>query len=213
MQGIVLMGPPGAGKGSIGQYLHSQYAFTHISSGEMFRDEVKDKTEIGQQIESTIQRGGRVDDSLITRLVLKQLEQFIQDNQPFVLDGFPQTSTQLNDLNLFVETHKSLKLRYISVIVDKSTALDRMTNRLSCAKCHAIYNKVFFSDQEDLTCKKCIQPLVSRKSDDRPLAIKRILEFEETTKKMIQNDLKDTDVINGNQPISEIQINIDKLIQ
>jgi adenylate kinase len=200
MSGIILMGMPGAGKGTIGEYLHSKHGYTHFSSGDLLRDEVADQTEIGLQIKSTLDQGGQVPDELITKMVLKKLETLTDSNQSFVLDGFPQTSPQLEDLNQFANAHLSLSLRYISIIVDKETALERMSNRLSCSKCHKIYNK---TSKFEPTC--CLLPLAFRPSDQDERAIKRLDTFSNTTEKLLQSELKGIHSIDGNHSISEIQ--------
>lgn len=210
MSGIILMGMPGAGKGTIGEYLCSKYGFTHLSSGDILRDEVEHKTKIGTHIKNTLDEGGQVEDGLITLLVLERLEEFAQSNQSFVLDGFPQTSKQLNDLNEFKNKHPSLSLRYISVIIDQETALIRMSNRMSCSKCHKIFNKTFFQ-RKDITC--CLMPLKARPSDLDDRARKRIETFTMITEKVIQNDLKSAYSIDGNLKIDEVKISIDSFIR
>ena len=203
MSGIILMGMPGAGKGTIGAYLQSEHGFSHFSSGDLLRDEVANQTEIGIQIKSTLDQGGQVPDELITRMVLKKLETLTENNQAFVLDGFPQTSPQLKDLNQFEKAHSSLSLRYISIIVDKETALERMSNRLSCGKCHKIYIKTMFEASKVPTC--CQSPLSFRPSDRDDRAKKRLDIFSNTTEKLLQNELQDIYQIDGNHSISAIQ--------
>jgi adenylate kinase len=88
-----------------------------------------------------------------------------------------------------------------------------MSNRLSCATCHAIYNKTFFPKQEEAVCKKCIEPLVFRASDQGKLAKKRIDEFFETTDQMVQKELKTAYRIDGNQPIDQVKKQVDSLVE
>lgn len=208
MKGIILVGCPGAGKGTIGQYLQDEYQFTHLSSGDILRDEVKNKTEIGRRITNIIRAGGRVEDDLITKLVLLRLNQLVECNVSFVLDGFPQTSQQLSSLRSFRKS-----LGYIYVVVDKNNALERMSNRLSCATCHAVYSKTFFPKHEKPACTKCIQPLVFRESDQCDLARRRIDLFFETTEKVVQNDFENLYRIDGNQPIDEIKNQVASLLE
>lgn len=207
MDGIILMGMPGAGKGTIGQYICSMYGYHHVSSGDLLRDEIREKTAIGHQIESTITEGKQVADSLITTMVLEKLGQFIKNNQSFVLDGFPQTSQQLSDLKQFDIKQTDLSLRYISILLDKNTALERMSNRLSCPVCHKIYSKTFFTNNQEKTC--CNKPLEFRPSDQVERAKKRIETFSLTTEKLIQNELKEAYVIDGSLSIDTIKMAID----
>lgn len=211
MHGIVLMGMPGAGKGTIGQYICSKYGYEHISSGDLLRDEIRDKTVIGLQIESIITEGKQVAGSLITKMVLDKLEQFVKNNQSFVLDGFPQTSQQLSDLKQFELRQIGLSLRYISVIVDKNTALERMSNRLSCSICHLIYSKTFFTEKQERTC--CSKLLEFRPSDQEERAKKRIETFSTTTEKLLQNELKEADVVDGNLSIDAIKKSINSYLE
>jgi adenylate kinase len=211
MNGIVLMGMPGAGKGTIGQYICSKYGYKHICSGDLLRDEIRDKTVIGLEIESTIAQGKQVADSLITAMVLDKLEQLTKNNQSFVLDGFPQTSQQLSDLKQFELKQTGLSLRYVSVVVDKNTALERMSNRLSCSICHMIYSKIFFTEKQDRTC--CAKPLEFRPSDQEERAKKRVETFLMTTDKLLQNELKDAYVIDGNLEVDTIKKSVSSYLE
>lgn len=213
MQGIILLGMPGAGKGTIGEYLHSHHGFTHISSGDLLRDEVKNQTEIGQQIDAIIKVGGRVDDALITQMVIRHLEQFVQNNESFVLDGYPQTLQQFTSLRHFETSNSSLHLRYIYVIVDKNIALERMSTRLSCQKCHAIYNRMFLTDQTNPQCESCQVPLTFRESDHSEKAKNRIAAFFETTEPLIRDNLVAVHEVDGSQSIDLIQIRINDLLK
>lgn len=211
MSGIILMGMPGAGKGTVGEYLHSRHGFSHFSSGDLLRDEVSNKTTIGNQIKDTLVQGGQVSDELITEMVLNKLEELVAINQAFVLDGFPQTSPQLAALNTFAKNHANFPIQYVSIIVDKKTALERMSNRLSCNKCHKIYVKTMFPNPENAIC--CQMPLSFRESDRDERAQKRLDTFSNTTEKLLKNELATIYSINGTESIEGIQQKIDIFIE
>ncbi len=206
IQGYILLGSPGSGKGTIGQFM-KPYATQHIASGDILRKEVKENTPIGKQTQALIQEGKQVPDALITEIVLKRLEECIKKKFPFVLDGFPQTLSQLESLHGFLQKHPEYQVKTLCVEVEPKTALQRMTERISCPQCERIYNKATTPPLNPDTCDACAIPLTSRESDKEEAAKARLWQFERTTKKVMDFVRSQPNVfcINGNSPIYKVQ--------
>jgi adenylate kinase len=193
MIGYILMGSPGAGKGTIGQILSDDYGISHFSSGDLLRAEVEQQTDIGERIQTRIANGEQVDDDLITSLVLTRIRHLVEvENQnSFVLDGFPQTHVQRSKLQVYLEQFPSVKLVYLHVEVEPEQALDRMVKRVSCAACRAIFSRDELPDEEAGDCPRCTGDLVTRRSDKVELAVKRLETFAATTEPLMKSNLQD----------------------
>jgi len=179
---FILLGPPGAGKGTIGQALQEKFGHEHFSSGDLLRKEVKDKTQIGKDIASVLDVGGQVSDALITDLVTKKLKELTDERRKFVLDGFPQTLNQFHTLESFAKEN-NIEFTYICFHVEPKTALDRMVNRITCSSCLKIFSK---SECTSDICTHCSGKLSLRKSDEEHIAKQRLDLFEKTTKQVIR---------------------------
>lgn len=181
--GYVLIGSPGAGKGTIGQYLSDNYEVEHFSSGDILRKEVSEKTEIGKGIAETIEKGCHVTDEIIIQLVLDRIKKLFEKGKSFVIDGFPQTLPQEKQLNEFSRLH-DLNIQYICVTVNPDTALERMIHRVSCSVCNKVFSKINTTAEK---CTKCEGKLTMRKSDSPELAKQRLDQFQKTTKFVMED--------------------------
>lgn len=201
--GYVLLGSPGAGKGTIGQFLSETYGMDHFSSGDLLRTEVSERTSIGKAIETKIERGEQVSDEMITELVLTRIQRLVKNNKSFILDGFPQTLPQEKALNLFSKSHH-INIQYICVNVEPATALERMVHRITCSVCNTIFSKINLKTEE---CVKCSGKLVVRKSDQTETAKKRLEQFEKTTKQVMEDVQKKIHplLIDGNNSVEMIR--------
>lgn len=162
---IVLIGLPGSGKGTLGQRLAKTLGAEHISSGDLLRAEVRQGTLIGRKVSETLAQGGRVEDALITKMVLAKLSSL--QGKPFILDGFPQTEAQMQALKEWGS------LRFIVLKVNVETALARMCSRISCATCNAIFSSTSLQG----SCQECGGTLEKRASDSAEKAAKRLAEY------------------------------------
>ncbi len=193
---FVLLGSPGAGKGTICQALCEQYGLTHVSSGDLLRKEVRKGSLIGRKISTTLDRGEQVSDETITELVTSTLKRLTLEKQGFILDGYPQTASQRDSLQRFAEEN-DIEFTYICVTVNPETALQRMVNRISCSDCLKIFTKSECSSER---CSACDGELVSRNSDAESPARSRLEQFEKTTKPLMTEVAQDpgTIEVNGN---------------
>ena len=163
---IILIGPPGAGKGTYARYFSKKYCIPHISTGDIFREEVAKQTELGMKIKDYLDRGELVPDEIVIEVVRQRLQQPDTKNG-FILDGFPRTITQAKALDKIVTIDAA-----VHIYIDIEEAVKRLSNRYVCPKCGRVYNLLFNPPKNDLKCDDDGTPLV-RRSDDQPEVIRR----------------------------------------
>ncbi len=163
---IVLLGPPGAGKGTFAKYFSEKYCIPHISTGDIFRNEIRKGTELGRKAKKYIEKGLLVPDEIVIEIVRKRLNE--QDTSiGFILDGFPRTINQAKALDEFAVIDAAV---YIYVPVE--VAVERLSSRYICPRCGRVYNLKFNPPKNDMICDDDGTPLVRRK-DDEPEIIRR----------------------------------------
>ncbi len=166
---LVLLGPPGAGKGTQAALIADEYDIPHISTGDMLRAAVKQGTELGRRAESYMTRGELVPDEVVIGIVAERLRQ-PEYRKGYMLDGFPRTVAQAEALDKALsESGESLDA-VLSFEVPDPEVVRRLSGRRVCEKCGATYGAV-----DSDTCEKCGGNLITR-ADDRPEAIERRLQ-------------------------------------
>ncbi|MCB9362243.1 adenylate kinase [Candidatus Woesearchaeota archaeon] len=167
---IVLLGPPGVGKGTIATTIRYTHEIPHISTGDMFRDEIKKGTELGKKFASYIHEGHLVPDDLVIACVKARIEQ-ADCNEGFILDGFPRTLEQAQVL------HGEIKIdEIIHLFAYDETVVERITGRRVCEDCAAIYHQTYRPSKEDGVCDYCSGRLVQRE-DDKEGSVRKRLEI------------------------------------
>ncbi|MDR4888429.1 adenylate kinase [Fredinandcohnia sp. QZ13] len=162
---LVLMGLPGAGKGTQAEKIVEKYNIPHISTGDMFRAAIKDGTELGLQAKSFMDKGELVPDEVTIGIVRERLSKD-DCNQGFLLDGFPRTVPQAEALEAIL-TDLEKKIDYvINIEVDSAILLERLTGRRICKDCGATYHLVFNPPSQEGTCDKCGGELYQRADDN-----------------------------------------------
>lgn len=162
---LVLMGLPGAGKGTQAERIVEQYGIPHISTGDMFRSAMKEGTELGMKAKSFMDKGELVPDEVTIGIVRERLSK--PDCQKgFLLDGFPRTVPQAQALeHLLVDLNK--KIDYcININVDKSILMERLTGRRICKECGSTYHLVFNPPTKEGVCDRCGGELYQRADDN-----------------------------------------------
>ena len=174
---LILMGPPGAGKGTQGEILRKKLNIPTISTGNMLRAAMKEGTPLGQQVKQCMEEGKLVEDSLIIGIVKERLAQADCANG-YILDGVPRTVAQAETM----EKEGLLELDYVlSLEASSEQILSRMTNRRVCADCGVPYNSVTSKPKQDGVCDLCGGKLIQRKDDEEATVRNRLVVYQEET--------------------------------
>ena len=180
----VLLGPPGAGKGTQAVRLVEKYEIPHISSGDFFRKNIKEGTELGKKAQEYMNAGALVPDELVVDLVKDRLQQDDCKNG-FLLDGFPRTIFQAEKLDEFL-SESNLKMDIvINLKVEKEALIKRLTGRRVCKDCGASYHIVNIPPKKEGVCDICGGELIQRKDDNIETVENRINVYEEQTAPLI----------------------------
>lgn len=181
---IILMGPPGAGKGTLAKQLKESLSLVHISTGDMFRDAIKAQTELGKLAQSYINKGDLVPDDVTIGLVKERLSQKDCEGG-FLLDGFPRTLPQAEALS---EITKEIN-RPIDVVVnldcDNEELVRRISGRRVCKNCGAPYHIVTMKPKVEGVCDLCGGPLYQRKDDNEEALKVRLEHYVSETKPLL----------------------------
>lgn len=202
---IIMLGAPGAGKGTQAKQIADKYSIPHISTGDIFRANLKAGTELGKKAKEYMDQGLLVPDELTCDLVMDRIAQDDCKNG-FVLDGFPRTIPQAEALDAAL-TKINQKMDYaIDVDVPDDNIINRMSGRRACLNCGATYHIVSIPTKVEGVCDRCGNPVVLR-DDDQPETVKKRLNvYHEQTQPLIdyyqkQGILKSVD---GTQPMEEV---------
>ncbi len=176
---IILLGPPGIGKGTIAKMISAKYRLPHISTGDLFRENIAKKTKLGDEAKKYMDAGKLVPDNLVIDMLADRLEKTDCKNG-FILDGFPRTILQAKALD---------KIAKIDVVINfeasEKTTIKRLGGRRTCSKCGHIYHLENMPPKKDGICDKCGGRLYLR-DDDKPEVIKqRLKTYNELTAPLI----------------------------
>ena len=202
---IIMLGAPGAGKGTQAKQIAGKYNIPHISTGDIFRANIKNNTELGQKAKTYMDQGLLVPDELTCDLVVDRIQQDDCVNG-FVLDGFPRTIPQAEALeNALAKLNESMDFA-IDVEFPDENIVNRMSGRRACLKCGATYHIVSIPPKKEGVCDNCGSELVIR-DDDKPETVqKRLNVYHEQTQPLIdfyskKGILKSVD---GTQPMDKV---------
>jgi adenylate kinase len=179
MKAIIFLGPPGAGKGTHAKEISSILNIPHISTGDIFRDAIKNQTELGMKVKEFLDSGKLVPDELVWEVVKDRLN--VEDcKNGFILDGFPRTILQAELLDKYLK-EKNADLKVIYLDASDDLVIKRLSSRRVCKNCGAIYNLISMPPKKEGICDICGGELFQR-SDDYPDVIKKRLEtyYKET---------------------------------
>jgi adenylate kinase len=181
---ILIMGPAGAGKGTMSDLILKEYDIPHISTGDMLRENVRNNTELGKMAKTYMEAGKLVPDDVINAMVEDRLQQ--PDCQKgYLLDGFPRTLVQAEEFKKISEKIGKPVESVIALEVDFDQLVDRITGRRICPKCGAIYHIRNHAPKTEGICDECGAELTQRKDDTVEQLKVRMDEYEKSTKPVI----------------------------
>lgn len=206
---LVLMGPPGAGKGTQGELLAKKLGIDTISTGVMLRTAIKERTEIGKLVEQYINDGKLVPDDVIVSIVKERLAK-PDCEKGFILDGFPRTTAQAEAL-----TESGVKIdKVLSLEVEDEVIVERLSSRRECSKCGAPYNVVSNKPETEGICDKCGGELIQR-ADDNPSTIRNRLNVYHTETEPIKKYYEKLGLLvtaKGEEELADTTRNVDKAL-
>ena len=172
---LVLLGPPGAGKGTQAKLIEEKYGLIHLSTGDMLREAIASGSELGKQVKEIVESGALVPDTTIIQMIEARIAA-PDCAKGFILDGFPRTVRQAEALDGMLE-RKHLKIDHvIELKVDDDALVKRISGRFSCAACGAGYHDAFKRPKTEGVCDDCGGKEFSRRKDDNPETVKARLE-------------------------------------
>ena len=182
---IVLLGAPGSGKGTVGKILAENLKLAHISTGDLFRENLKNETELGKEAKSYMDKGELVPDEITVRMLEKRMEEADVENGA-ILDGFPRTENQAVVLDKLLESKGNKVDMALNIDVPFDEIVERIANRRSCKGCSEIYNVVFNPPKQEGKCDKCGGELYQRE-DQKPKVVQNRLEvYRNTAEELIK---------------------------
>jgi adenylate kinase len=177
---LVLIGCPGAGKGTQAKKLSKHYDIAHISTGDLLREQIANKTEIGLKIKDIMDNGGLVSDDIISAMLAERVK--ADDcKKGYILDGYPRNVSQAEGLDSIVGQLDKV----VCIDVKDDIIVDRMSGRRGCPKCGAMYHIKYNPPKQDGVCDACGEALVQRKDDNEETVKNRLNVYHETTAPVI----------------------------
>lgn len=211
---VILFGPPGAGKGTQAKFIVDSFHVPQISTGDMLRAAVKDKTPLGLLAKQIMDSGQLVSDDVVLGLVSERLA--LSDcNDGFVLDGFPRTIPQADSLFLILKSLGKCIDHVISLDVDASEIIERLSGRRACSFCGKGYHVIFDPPKLANVCDSCNTVLIQRADDSEETIKNRILVYNQMTAPLISyyEQAGLLRHINGSGTIKDIQSQINLVLQ
>jgi len=177
---IILLGGPGAGKGTQAQKMAEEYSIAHIATGDILRQSIKDGTELGVEAKSYMDRGQLVPDDVVIGIIKERLAQ--DDIQSgFVLDGFPRTVPQAEALSLLTKELNMPMDAVINIKTSSDVVVERLSGRRTCRDCQTVYHIFYSPPKKEGKCDRCDGELYQRDDDKEETIRKRLKVYEDQT--------------------------------
>ena len=182
---IIMLGAPGTGKGTVASLLAKELGIPQVSTGDIFRKNIKEKTELGKLAESYISKGNLVPDDVTIDLVKNRLKES-DAKEGVILDGFPRTVRQAEELDKILQNNQSEVDIVINIVTPEDEIVERIENRRICPECKSVYNLKLTPPKQDGICDKCGHELVKRKDDNVDTIKSRIKTYIDLTSPLIE---------------------------
>jgi adenylate kinase len=182
---LILLGPPGAGKGTQAQMIVDRYHLPQISTGDILRAAVKEGTSLGKQAKTLMDRGQLVPDEVVIGIIDERLRAS-DCNAGFILDGFPRTTPQAEALQAILTKIRKSVDHVINIEVDPEELVRRLTGRRTCNNCGGMFHILFHPPQKEGVCDRCGGTLYRREDDGEETIRTRLKEYEKQTTPLIQ---------------------------
>lgn len=210
---ILIFGPPGSGKGTQAKKISKVYNIPHISTGDILREHLKRRTELGRKAEKYMKRGEYVPDDVVNLLIQDRL---LRDDCKggFILDGYPRTMQQVEALERILQELGSSIDVVLNLVVQESEIVSRLSARRVCPKCKMVYNLLTSPPKNEELCDRCKVRLVQRDDDKPEVIVNRIKVYHDNTKPLLEHYRKVSKVIDveGEGSIESIFNRIRKLL-
>jgi adenylate kinase len=167
---LILLGPPGAGKGTQAKLLEQKYGLVQLATGDMLRAAVASGSELGRKVKAIMEAGALVPDDIVVQAIEERIAG-VQGKNGFILDGFPRTVPQAEALDRMLAAHGQKLDHVILMEVDEAALTDRLSGRFTCAQCGASYHDRYHLPHADGECDNCGPTEFVRRADDRPEAL------------------------------------------
>ncbi len=181
---LILMGPPGAGKGTQAAKIIEKYNIPHISTGDIFRENIKNGTELGKKAQEYMNAGKLVPDELVVEIATDRLDKD-DCKDGFLLDGFPRTVFQAEELDKYLAAKGSKIDSVLNLEVNREELMARLTGRRICSNCGASYHVVNIPPKKEGICDICGSEIIQRKDDNEETASNRIEVYNNETKPLV----------------------------
>jgi adenylate kinase len=179
---LILLGPPGVGKGTIAKALAEKLSLPHISTGDMLRQAIRQKTSLGKKLKACVESGGLVPDEMMVSLI-KERVSLPDCERGFILDGFPRTIGQARSLS-DIETGAAALAIYLNA--SREVIISRLSGRLICSSCQRIYHAKNMPSSKPGVCDSCGGKLVVREDDRENVVRERLLRYEEEARSLLE---------------------------
>ncbi len=211
---LILLGPPGAGKGTQAQRLEASRGIKHLSTGDMLRTEVASGSELGGKLKTVMDAGQLVPDEVIVAMIGSRIG-MPDCAKGFILDGFPRTVTQAEALDTMLEDHDMKLDQVIQIVVDHEAMVQRISGRVSCDQCGISYHEVFDPPFHEGECDDCGPTKFVRRSDDNPETVRaRLIAYDEQTAPLLPyyGDREILSDVNGMAGVNAVAEQIESLL-
>lgn len=202
---LILLGPPGAGKGTQAVSISEKYKIPHISTGDIFRYNIKNQTDLGKKAKTYMDQGLLVPDEVVVEIVEDRLKE-PDCKEGFLLDGFPRTVNQAKSLEVVLDNMNTELDKVVNIEVDKDILIRRAVGRRICRNCGATYHIEFNPPKKPGICDKCGGELYQRDDDNEKTVAKRIEVYLDETQPLIDfyQERNKLVTVDGNKEISAV---------